>query len=157
MLFSSRWCPLDDLTASTLLINIPRIIFLHFQGDLHCQVKPTMSQIHRPIWLFQAQTLTSNPSQLLAPAVFTIWSEDFSQPRQVLWAGIINLIQFQACPVDIVHILLILKNYILLSWYQILLSSRQCPLPRRPYSLNFVGRHFQNYLSTLKNIEEGLS
>ena len=57
-----------------------------------------MSQIHRPIWLFQAQTLTSNPSQLLAPAVFTIWSEDFSQPRQVLWAGIINLIQFQTFP-----------------------------------------------------------
>jgi len=27
-----RWCPLDDLTASTLLINIPRIIFLHFQA-----------------------------------------------------------------------------------------------------------------------------
>ena len=57
-----------------------------------------MSQIHRPKWLFQAQTLTSNPSQLLAPAVFTIWSEDFSQPRQVLWAGIINLIQFQTFP-----------------------------------------------------------
>ena len=57
-----------------------------------------MSQIHRPKWLFQAQTLTSNPSQLLAPAVFTIWSEGFSQPHQVLWAGIVNLIQFQAFP-----------------------------------------------------------
>ena len=64
---------------------------------------------------FQVQTLISYPSQLLAPAVFTFWSEGFSQPRQVLWAGIINLIQFQACPVDIVHILLILQNYILLS------------------------------------------
>ena len=98
MLFSSRWCPLDDLTASTLLINISRIIFLHFQGDWHCQLKPTMSQIHRPIWLFQAQTLTSNPSQLLAPAVFNIWSEGFSQPHQVLWAGILNLIQFKVFP-----------------------------------------------------------
>jgi len=25
-----RWCPLDDLMASTLLINISRIIFLYF-------------------------------------------------------------------------------------------------------------------------------
>ena len=45
MLFSSRWCPVDDLTASTLLVNISRIIFLHFQGDWHCQLKPTMSQM----------------------------------------------------------------------------------------------------------------
>ena len=89
MLFSLRWCPVDDLTASTF----PELSFYIFK------VTDIVSlNLQCPKWLFQAQTLTSDPSQLLAPAVFTIWSEDFSQPRQVLWAGIINLIQFQTFP-----------------------------------------------------------
>ena len=146
MLFSSRWCPLDDLTASTLLINIPRIIFLHFQGDWHCHHKfcvlsPSSTYnvpntLSHPNWLLQVQILTRYPSRLLAPAVFTFWSEG-------LWAGIVNLIQIQAFPHPIIHSSKLKPSFLIPN--SVIFKAVS---PRHPYSLILVGRHFQNYLST---------
>ena len=66
MLYSSRWCPVDDLTASTLLVNISRIIFLHFQGDWHCQLKPTMSQM-------TISSTNSNQQSISAPCPSSVY------------------------------------------------------------------------------------
>ena len=110
MLFSSRWCPLDELTASTLLINIPRIIFLHFQGDWHCHHKfciVTKFNLQCPKYTvpndyFKYKT-NSNQKFISGPCPSSVYLLVRELLSASLWAGIINLIQFQAFPHPIIH------------------------------------------------------